>query len=196
MSVFSLPTQRCFQLVRDAKAIRDLFSAYAEVFLKYSKVSGASRAFLCLRRGVSRTPCRGDSRNLLFSAYAEVFLRLLAASGIELTFLCLRRGVSQHETVFGIESAFSLPTQRCFLLDPDQKIRLWLFSAYAEVFPEQIRGCRLWFAFLCLRRGVSRSSTPNAMIRSFSLPTQRCFFLSISEGWERSLFSAYAEVFL
>ena len=93
-------------------------------------------------------------------------------------------------------SVFSLPTQRCFKINLNSKGAEILFSAYAEVFLGGTSKRKTQEAFLCLRRGVSRSSTPNAMIRSFSLPTQRCFFLSISEGWERSLFSAYAEVFL
>ena len=174
--VFSLPTQRCFCVIHSGSA--------------------SPPTFLCLRRGVSvprlylhhpasfslptqRCFRHHAIRSLigeLFSAYAEVFPATSHSAAPMTAFLCLRRGVS-------MATRLALPP-------------LALFSAYAEVFPRSSRWPTSSGTFLCLRRGVSRSSTPNAMIRSFSLPTQRCFFLSISEGWERSLFSAYAEVFL
>ena len=174
--VFSLPTQRCFCVIHSGSA--------------------SPPTFLCLRRGVSvprlylhhpasfslptqRCFRHHAIRSLigeLFSAYAEVFLSCACC--------------------FTDAASFSLPTQRCFQSKYAAVDYGSLFSAYAEVFPSTLKTPRKASPFLCLRRGVSRSSTPNAMIRSFSLPTQRCFFLSISEGWERSLFSAYAEVFL
>ena len=155
MSVFSLPTQRCFRNLGGPSAQNRLFSAYAEVF------------------PIHRSTLPG-----------------------RLPFLCLRRGVSVTVMAPTLKPVFSLPTQRCFQSKYAAVDYGSLFSAYAEVFPSTLKTPRKASPFLCLRRGVSRSSTPNAMIRSFSLPTQRCFFLSISEGWERSLFSAYAEVFL
>ena len=71
-----------------------------------------------------------------------------------------------------------------------------LFSAYAEVFPDDIQGSRHWVPFLCLRRGVSGTSIVQEGDMSFSLPTQRCFSGYCSGGERRELFSAYAEVFL
>ena len=50
-----------------------LFSAYAEVFPDARTVNAGSRAFLCLRRGVSRKDPVGAEADALFSAYAEVF---------------------------------------------------------------------------------------------------------------------------
>ena len=72
---FSLPTQRCFQADDLLKSELELFSAYAEVFLKKPSGVRFSRAFLCLRRGVSLTEVVGKKSPALFSAYAEVFLR-------------------------------------------------------------------------------------------------------------------------
>ena len=51
---FSLPTQRCFQLAGRVGSLGVLFSAYAEVFLRFQFSSVGSLAFLCLRRGVSK----------------------------------------------------------------------------------------------------------------------------------------------
>ena len=50
-------------------------------------------------------------------------------------------------------------------------------------------------SFLCLRRGVSKNQYENGKGMAFSLPTQRCFCGVESERADRSLFSAYAEVF-
>ena len=52
---FSLPTQRCFRKARSGLRPEDLFSAYAEVFLIDPTSPCAAWAFLCLRRGVSKT---------------------------------------------------------------------------------------------------------------------------------------------
>ena len=50
------------------------------------------------------------------------------------SFLCLRRGVSLTGLMNEALAAFSLPTQRCFLLLRRQYAVHPLFSAYAEVF--------------------------------------------------------------
>ena len=90
---FSLPTQRCFSLATMFKLDKLLFSAYAEVFPTKQSAVNATKAFLCLRRGVSvamvlsggsadfslptqrcfRWPWRRTRPARLFSAYAEVF---------------------------------------------------------------------------------------------------------------------------
>ena len=54
MSVFSLPTQRCFDIHADANFREILFSAYAEVFLCLIFSAVSETTFLCLRRGVSK----------------------------------------------------------------------------------------------------------------------------------------------
>ena len=173
--VFSLPTQRCF-LQRGGKyAGAGLFSAYAEVFPHLRPVQRHWMTFLCLRRGVSILPTRrtgGKSFSLptqrcfhssqrprrkpeLFSAYAEVFLA---------------------DWSFGVDTKdFSLPTQRCFLRASRPKSFSVLFSAYAEVFLCLLRLMRSFPSFLCLRRGVSPRRPPAKRLKSFSLPTQRCF---------------------
>ena len=51
-------------------------------------------------------------------------------------------------------------------------------------------------SFLCLRRGVSIPGAIWLAIRSFSLPTQRCFRAFSRNFTPFHLFSAYAEVFL
>ena len=115
MSNFFLPTQRCFQELRNAAYHGSLFSAYAEVFLRGKTLKGLSGTFLCLRRGVSIGAYfpRGNPRfslptqrcfrerqgsgpfYLLFSAYAEVFLVAFKLKLFFYSFLCLRRGVSE-----------------------------------------------------------------------------------------------------
>ena len=64
MSVFSLPTQRCFVLVAGYYGIDLLFSAYAEVFLLRTCAGSREESFLCLRRGVSYgdQSCTGTMR--------------------------------------------------------------------------------------------------------------------------------------
>ena len=52
-----------------------------------------------------------------------------------------------------------------------------LFSAYAEVFLDDLDSVRWKDAFLCLRRGVSEGDRNCRVPRRFSLPTQRCFRL-------------------
>ena len=172
---FSLPTQRCFHWSGNSRA--------------------PDGAFLCLRRGVSRPgafpsgrigfslptqrcfhQCRKEVAGIdLFSAYAEVFPGYRPICGTSFTFLCLRRGVSVDEFNAGIAAAFSLPTQRCFLIVYTGILADHLFSAYAEVFPFYSQSKRAPPPFLCLRRGVSAKSSETASAASFSLPTQRCF---------------------
>lgn len=70
-----------------------------------------------------------------------------------------------------------------------------LFSAYAEMFPLEGTTKHLYFACLCLRRGVSQTSSSFFSSRSFSLPTQRCFHRHNPSRATSGLFSAYTEVF-
>ena len=51
--IFSLPTQRCFQMEVSVVGGGMLFSAYAEVFPIEKTLVESDLAFLCLRRGVS-----------------------------------------------------------------------------------------------------------------------------------------------
>ena len=91
---------------------------------------------------------------------------------------------------------FSLPTQRCFFLTLYKAYKVGLFSAYAEVFPSTTVWIRTVSSFLCLRRGVSYAPATSFCEECFSLPTQRCFLVSLSNILSCPLFSAYAEVFL
>ena len=133
-ATFSLPTQRCFSGYCSGGERRELFSAYAEVFLKSPKISLRVHSFLCLRRGVSGgNGCVRDGSNFslptqrcfryatrslpffhLFSAYAEVF--------------------PTHTDQRHADRSFSLPTQRCFSDSAASCFRRHLFSAYAVVF--------------------------------------------------------------
>ena len=172
---FSLPTQRCFQIVYPKCHDPFLFSAYAEVFLlEYFRRVGA-QSFLCLRRGVSDSIIGSNrsadfslptqrcfslrarllSRVRLFSAYAEVFPDAITTAQTTAAFLCLRRGVSPPLHRPGCPGTFSLPTQRCFLRPHGSQSERPLFSAYAEVFPGEEPFIRI--------------------DDHFSLPTQRCF---------------------
>ena len=112
------------------------------------------------------------------------------------TFLCLRRGVSSVRVHSQPESRFSLPTQRCFRERQGSGPFYLLFSAYAEVFLVAFKLKLFFYSFLCLRRGVSRKEFTRSREKIFSLPTQRCFPLSILYKFFHQLFSAYAEVFL
>ena len=193
-----------------------LFSAYAEVFPPRSKRSRTLTAFLCLRRGVSDielskedigvfslptqrcflTASRAYPVIALFSAYAEVFPGCICFAIFCVPFLCLRRGVSETVSASFALAAFSLPTQRCFLVVPAVGVRDVLFSAYAEVFPGISVPQAICLTFLCLRRGVSTKADEVLAALRFSLPTQRCFLFSdLGVSW-KDLFSAYAEVFL
>ena len=152
--------------------------------------------FLCLRRGVSKRDVQSSSRSSfslptqrcfpdsvrllddhgLFSAYAEVFLTRFRLVCRSKPFLCLRRGVSSGSV--------------------STLLRAPLFSAYAEVFPPHRRRALARRPFLCLRRGVSCLRNDQQGYNHFSLPTQRCFSATKPPEKLRSLFSAYAEVFL
>ena len=90
---------------------------------------------------------------------------------------------------------FSLPTQRYFLLRNPWVVVHELFSAYAEVFPDDYDHHLEGGAFLCLRRGVSEKEARLYRYRNFSLPTQRCFHQLSKCDEYLILFSAYAEVF-
>ena len=216
MSVFSLPTQRCFRMDIPTSEVARLFSAYAEVFLKRSTRSTLRMPFLCLRRGVSyaggfggtgsgfslptqRCFCGKDicpDRRLLFSAYAEVFPIQRSERSCSTTFLCLRRGVSADRAKESCRAPFSLPTQRCFRPSPPSVHSACLFSAYAEVFRPDLPQAPDPQAFLCLRRGVSHRRHRLCRFIAFSLPTQRCFRIESDLFGAVYLFSAYAEVFL
>ena len=63
MSVFSLPTQRCFYQGINQEEKQSLFSAYAEVFPSMFGVDFPTPSFLCLRRGVSRCVCASRFAN-------------------------------------------------------------------------------------------------------------------------------------
>ena len=172
---FSLPTQRCFLLIRLPALQPHLFSAYAEVFPATARFRTSYPPFLCLRRGVS-----GIDDKVSFERR---------------TFLCLRRGVSDSIIGSNRSADFSLPTQRCFSLRARLLSRVRLFSAYTEVFPDAITTAQTTAAFLCLRRGVSPPLHRPGCPGTFSLPTQRCFLRPHGSQSERPLFSAYAEVF-
>ena len=73
--VFSLPTQRCFLVVKRIREINALFSAYAEVFLSQIALSMMMLTFLCLRRGVSHQK-REKGRRLIFSLPTQRCFRL------------------------------------------------------------------------------------------------------------------------
>ena len=178
-------------------------------------MSSPGVTFLCLRRGVSFLSSISHPRDCfslptqrcfwrqgviygqwrLFSAYAEVFPHSPFGFLPSSSFLCLRRGVSRWKCLSWVVGCFSLPTQRCFRLRRRLLKAIWLFSAYAEVFPNPrpVNACRC--AFLCLRRGVSASTVTIRAARPFSLPTQRCFYLKRHHPEKARLFSAYAEVF-
>ena len=117
----------------------------------------------------------GNNGAGLFSAYAEVFPSLDTELITRSTFLCLRRGVSKALHTAAPSADFSLPTQRCFQRVWLQVTEIFLFSAYAEVFPLAEQRVAVLLAFLCLRRGVSTMDLPI--------------------GRYTALFSAYAEVF-
>ena len=55
--------------------------------------------------------------------------------------------------------------------------------------------CWRGHSFLCLRRGVSHCFDAAAYAAGFSLPTQRCFLTQPLVEAQKTLFSAYAEVF-
>ena len=151
---FSLPTQRCFRAFSAFPRLRQLFSAYAEVFPEHSSMSSPGVTFLCLRRGVSFLSSISHPRDCfslptqrcfwrqgviygqwrLFSAYAEVFPHSPFGFLPSSSFLCLRRGVSRWKCLSWVVGCFSLPTQRCFRLRRRLLKAIWLFSAYAEVF--------------------------------------------------------------
>ena len=111
---FSLPTQRCFYVQLPYLQAQELFSAYAEVFLRHSISRSPHQAFLCLRRGVSIG--RVDGFVLFsFSLPTQRCFSPPPASGSSFrSFLCLRRGVSSLCRVVTRLARFSLPTQRCF----------------------------------------------------------------------------------
>ena len=111
---FSLPTQRCFSRMFLSITLARLFSAYAEVFLAMSIEIEDLIAFLCLRRGVSKSFRQGQGKKELFSAYAEVFPLSMIRPPQARSFLCLRRGVSRVRLGRTAFLHFSLPTQRCF----------------------------------------------------------------------------------
>ena len=137
---FSLPTQRCFPPCSGSTFPPPLFSAYAEVFRGVSVPPASPTAFLCLRRGVSpgttriasetgfslptqrcfHHRCKRRLHEPLFSAYAEVFPPRHMLTMRRQAFLCLRRGVSITGIWPPAITDFSLPTQRCFHVEPDE----------------------------------------------------------------------------
>ena len=134
MSVFSLPTQRCFLGVGRLVALNQLFSAYAEVFPRLCLREVGQCSFSLPTQRCFRDRVRWDTVFALFSAYAEVFRPDLPQAPDPQAFLCLRRGVSHRRHRLCRFIAFSLPTQRCFRIESDLFGAVYLFSAYAEVF--------------------------------------------------------------
>ena len=124
-----------------------------------------------------------------------MFLSTPGRTRISPPFLCLRRGVSAKSSETASAASFSLPTQRCFFCGLDCIPPGLLFSAYAEVFPDDYDHHLEGGAFLCLRRGVSDGIVAGDTLICFSLPTQRCFSQKTSREEAEKLFSAYAEVF-
>ena len=153
-----------------------LFSAYAEVFPSPTTPTPPSRAFLCLRRGVSQRE-NLVSHLWTFSLPTQRCFSFESPKRDEApAFLCLRRGVSLTGSFNPGGLGFSLPTQRCFEKGVLAADLVRLFSAYAEVFLTLGVFWKISKTFLCLRRGVSegREALPREIC--FSLPTQRCFF--------------------
>ena len=92
---FSLPTQRCFLFSDLGVSWKDLFSAYAEVFLAKTLLERRRTHFSLPTQRCFRVSPRSGSLEFLFSAYAEVFLSPTGSAYSVETFLCLRRGVSR-----------------------------------------------------------------------------------------------------
>ena len=74
---------------------KDLFSAYAEVFLAKTLLERRRTHFSLPTQRCFRVSPRSGSLEFLFSAYAEVFLSPTGSAYSVETFLCLRRGVSR-----------------------------------------------------------------------------------------------------
>ena len=132
--VFSPRTRRCFPLPPCENFALDVFSAYAEVFLRPRIAANERKSFLRVRGGVSRQDdaqvvkrqfsprtrrCFSIAVNLqpqilVFSAYAEVFLQTATAISTLKGFLRVRGGVSLLDRLFVCNDVFSPRTRRCF----------------------------------------------------------------------------------
>ena len=135
VTLFSLPTQRCFLDVFRVHPEGRLFSAYAEVFPLCPSRQIIHHVFSLPTQRCFPEFSHPQQEARLFSAYAEVFpLRRWGFMGRR-AFLCLRRGVSQPAQLCLRRLVFSLPTQRCFPNPELPRSFAQLFSAYAEVFP-------------------------------------------------------------
>ena len=134
---FSLPTQRCFRDPEARRRLRELFSAYAEVFPRLRRRSSRSASFLCLRRGVSDSKVSILTVRNFSLPTQRCFLGYGSLIPDPVTFLCLRRGVSPIASSKYVAFSFSLPTQRCFCGKQRKGRGQFLFSAYAEVFLRQ-----------------------------------------------------------
>ena len=93
--VFSLPTQRCFRYEGETRPAPDLFSAYAEVFLKRALDDVTTANFSLPTQRCFRSYADYLEAEKLFSAYAEVFPGARPPDPERTPFLCLRRGVSR-----------------------------------------------------------------------------------------------------
>ena len=155
-----------------------VFSAYAEVFLKFERVEDLK-----------------EYLTQVFSAYAEVFLKGTTMKNNEFSFLRVRGGVSCILCTIRTNKKFSPRTRRCFCFVYRRHERTGVFSAYAEVFPCgpacRLPGCR----FLRVRGGVSNSDNVPTRRSVFSPRTRRCFRHLRHSRHRAVVFSAYAEVF-
>ena len=112
-----------------------VFSAYAEVFLKFLKFEQKRLLFSPRTR---RCFYSSSSTNLLqtvFSAYAEVFPKPHTCSIIGVSFLRVRGGVSGQTSFARLVCKFSPRKRRCFRDSIRVYLQMLVFSAQAEVFP-------------------------------------------------------------
>ena len=192
-----------------------LFSAHAEVFPQLPRLRPAKSSLLRTRGGISIShseegvtmsssphtrryfPVLEISIRTtdLFSAHAEVFPWLWFTGRRRTPLLRTRGGISCAGGCGPTRRRSSPHTRRYFLVHPLQHSPSQLFSAHAEVFPNNQEIAIPEGTLLRTRGGISGLARRVNPETGSSPHTRRYFHCSVEETCRGGLFSAHAEVF-
>ena len=208
-------TRRYFPVRPAGRSVGSLFSAHAEVFPTPSSSTSTAKTLLRTRGGISYSyggrVCGNRSSphtrryfqqwlnspplRALFSAHAEVFPWSAWKSPTTPTLLRTRGGISFVSLSLSPTSVSSPHTRRYFLEREVRQAKRDLFSAHAEVFPNNRLIVQHISTLLRTRGGISCSPQCLPFQGSSSPHTRRYFHVARLPTGGAFLFSAHAEVF-
>ena len=153
--VFSPHTWRCFWDLYFRQSAKQVFSAYAEVFLKDYTAEPSTYGFLHIRGGVSDWLTRAGGQDQFSPLTRRCFCHTDRPWFIPFVFSAYAEVFPSHGFGTFPRLKFSLHTRRCFFVTVAVQTCCLVFSAFADVFLKRAAAGGKLFGFLRACGGVS-----------------------------------------